>query len=155
MIKAYTILETVITMVLIGIIVSVVYLTYSYMEHNLKTYVRTEAENFKLNSFKTTLEEDFYISEKVKAFSNSKVKVYFYDGRNVEYRYDGHYLIRESLVSKDTILANDVQLSYVNGQKKHSDGLRLVDEMQISALLYGESAPLYVYKNYYSNFLNN
>ena len=156
MIKAYTILETVITLVLIGIIVSVVYVTYGFISQNMQNYVAMETENFKLNNFKTILEEDFFKSEKVTAFNDNKIRVQFYNETNVEYQYDGRYLIRASILSKDTIMAKEVQLGYVENQKADIERVEsLVSSMHVSVQLYGKSVPLYVYKNYYSNLLSN
>lgn len=152
-IKAFTILEMIINLALMSIIVSMVYLVYGYFSKNMAEYSLMTSENFEMASFNTRLQEDFYKADKILSLSGKEFKVLFYDETFVIYRQEKDFLYRLKGKMMDSIRSNGLQFTFANPVMPQ-DSENLVKNILITTELYGNTIPLFAYKNYFSNYLN-
>ncbi len=149
--KAFTILEMIINLALMSIIVGMVYLVYGYFSKSLSQYSIMSTENFDLELFYSQLEEDFYIADKIVLIDEKKIEIIFYNEEYVNYSWEGKFLYRVNKQKKDSIKVLDFKatsLNPIDPAKK-----TLIKNIMVQALLYDKEAPLYLYKNYASNYL--
>lgn len=135
-----------------SIIVSMVYVVYGYISKNASDYSLMTAENLELKSFSTRLKEDMFKADRISTTNSREFRMTFYDNSFVEYVHQQSHLIRMAGITRDSIKVSSISINYLDtipGQ-----GEMLIKNMLINADLYGSTAPIYIYKDYYSNYLN-
>jgi len=152
-IKAFTILESIITLALISIIISMVYLVIAYFSKNVNEYTLISSENFELNLFNLKLREDFYNSERIISNNAEDFTVHFYDESQVFYTQKNNYLYRKTPISKDSLKIKGLQIQYFFNEPQE-ENLNLVKNLSIKTNRHNKDIQLYVYKTYFSNYLN-
>jgi len=152
-IKAFTILESIITLALISIIISMVYLVIAYFSKNVSEYTLMSSKNFELNLFSLKLREDFFNSEKVISNNDKDFTVYFYDESQVFYTQKNNYLYRKTPVSQDSLKIKGLQIQYFFNEPQ-GDNLNLVKNLSIKTNRHNKDIQLHVYKTYFSNYMS-
>ena len=142
----------IINLALMSIIVGMVYVVYGYFSKNISQYSLMTTENFELEAFNTRLTQDFYNADRIISINQKDFKVIFYDETFVEYTNLAPHLVRKAGITRDSIQISDVTIKYLDSIP-NSDEI-LIKNILIRAELYGIPAPLYVYKDYYSNYLH-
>tara|TARA_R110002072_G_scaffold287464_4_gene453149 strand:+ start:22193 stop:22666 length:474 start_codon:yes stop_codon:yes gene_type:complete len=151
--KAFTILESIITLALISIIISMVYLVIVYFSKNVSDYTLISTKNFELNLYSLQLREDFFNSESVISNDAQGFTVQFYDETQVYYYQNNNFLYRKTPVSTDSLKITNLQIQYLF-EAPPNDSLQLVKNLIIETNQNKTDIPLYFYKTYFSNYLN-
>ena len=151
--KAFTILEMIINLALMSIIVGMVYVVYGYFSKSMTEYSVMTTENFELEAFNIRLKEDFYNADRILFVNQKNFKIIFYNETYMEYEHVAPYLFRNAGRAKDSIRISQMNISYLEDTFPEKNEI-LIKNIFIEAELYGSYAPLYAYKDYYSNYLN-
>lgn len=151
-IKAFTILEIVISMAVMAIIITMVYLVYIFFTKNTSEYASMLTENFEMELFYSLLKEDFYKSEKVLVQEDNGFLVVYYDQREVSYYSKARFLFREIQNKKDSIPLGYLEVNTLF-EKPMQATENLVQSVTINSELLKQGIPLFVFKEYPSNYL--
>ena len=147
-VAAFTILEMVITLLLMSIVISMVYVIFDYMSRNTRDYVLITQEDFELRQFQSLLQYDIYTSEKIISTELQSFQVLFYNGSVSKYKSSNGYLYRTNNNQVDSIPLQGLALGLVSQEDGLEEGV--VSNISITSRLFGKEAPIYVFKNYYS-----
>ncbi|MGJ8664833.1 MAG: PulJ/GspJ family protein [Patiriisocius sp.] len=145
---AFTILEMVITLLLMSMIISMVYVIFDHMSKNTRDYMNLTQEDVGLQQFQSLLRKDVYDADKLTSTGPNKFSVIFYNGSNINYQHSGDYLFRIKDEQRDSILVKEIVLGFVKGQEEIEKSI--ISRISINATLFGKDIPLYVFKDYYS-----
>ena len=151
-IKAFTILEIVISMAVMAIIITMVYLVYIFFTKNTSEYASMLTENFEMELFYSLLKEDFYKSDKVLVQEDNGFLVVYYDQSEVSYYSKAGFLFREIQNKKDSIPLGYLEVNTLF-EKPMQGTENLVQSVSINSELLQQGVPLFVFKEYPSNYL--
>lgn len=141
----YTLLETIIAMALMTIIISLVYLTYSFFAKNVSDFSKMTSEDINVTMFYNRLKEEFYMSDNVLVEDSNSFIVSFYNEKQIVYSYDRNFLYRKQNNSADSIRISDVLIYRIDNHESK------IQSILIKAILYEKEVPLYVFKKYYAD----
>jgi len=151
-IKAFTILEMIINLALMSIIISMVYFVYSFFSETVSDYSNMSEENFETQLFYMLLKDDFYLSDKVVSLNEGDFNIVFYNEETITYIQKNEYLFRQKGLQIDSLKVTELQFEFLlNDTKEASE--KLIKSITVKSLLYNKEVPLFVYKNYFSNYL--
>ena len=108
--KGFTILETLITLVLMSVIISITFSLFNLIGKQLSLFEKENTQVLEYNLFNTTLMRDI---DKAYDFSytDSDLVLKFYDESEINYTVNAKYILRHNHIKKDTfkIQVNDFQ----------------------------------------------
>ncbi len=106
-IKAYTILELLIVMILFTILVGTMYVFFSYLDKGMYAFKKYSEKLYHLESFNLAFKEDFYLAADIEVNKNT-LRLKRYNQDFINYRFENNYLIRENQnFQKDTLIINN------------------------------------------------
>lgn len=147
-VAAFTILEMVVTLLLMSIVISMVYVIFDYMSKNTRDYIVMTQEDFELRHFQSLLQQDVYTSEKIITTEPQSFQANFYNGSVSTYKNSNGYLFRKYNNQLDSIPLQSLILGFVSQEQNLKDSI--VSNIAITSRLFGKNTPIYVFKNYYS-----
>jgi len=134
-VPAYTLMETIITLVIIGI---VIYLTYSMMIFLDKELNNFKNENLELSEyalFNANFEKDLFLSNELIS-SQNKLQLIIYSGDTITYKIGDNKMIRLISNVKEPLLYNGTFTAFSN--KKIANSLYQADLVKINIKHRGE-----------------
>lgn len=102
--KAFTILETIITLVISSLIISFVYQIYSTVSQQFRHYERLQGETINFNQFNTVFTKDVSLCQYIQSVTSNEIRLKF-SNKDVEYFFEDHYVVRHGKY-KDTFKVN-------------------------------------------------
>lgn len=147
--KAFTVMEVLINILLMAILVGMIYFVYSSFVQQVRFYERNTAEQNALITFCTQLKRDFFEAEKI-TNSTSSFQVVFYDTQVVDYRIGKNYLYRKQGQNKDSLKIRAISKKWISGQNQD-----LLNQINFQTVLYDNPIDYKISKEYPSNLNNN
>ncbi|MAO08222.1 MAG: hypothetical protein CL596_05880 [Alteromonas sp.] len=139
-------------MAVMAIIITMVYLVYIFFTKNTSEYASMLTENFEMELFYSLLKEDFYKSDKVLVQEDNGFLVVYYDQSEVSYYSKAGFLFREIQNKKDSIPLGYLEVNTLF-EKPMQGTENLVQSVSINSELLQQGVPLFVFKEYPSNYL--
>jgi len=141
-IKAFTIIEMLITMMISAVVVSITFFAYENISYNYNKYQANRDMLFDLELIYSNLYSHFQDSKTIKIKENTLI---FEREANIEYQFGGSFIIN-SILPNDTLFINieEVSTSY-NSQFKNEG---IIDELNIKVLMHKDTISLNFYKEY-------
>ena len=147
-IKAYTIFEVVISMVIMSIISVIVFVLFSSFMKQLALYNDTNSKITSFSILKNNLKREVYLSQTISGKSNY-IEINLNDSIAINYEFDENFIIKKMNKSIDTTFLNTS--NYQTKMNKETN----ITQISFNCLLFGESIPLVLKKEYNSNHLIN
>ena len=112
--KAFTLLELLIAMVISSIVVAFGYSVYSLMYKQYLSYKKTKTEIVKTMQFNTVLTNDFYNSEEI-TFSENTIAIFRKNNEPLIYTFNDNFILRKANEITDTfkIATTNIQEKFV------------------------------------------
>lgn len=149
-IKAFTIMEIVINLAIIGIIVTITYSAYLFFSRSLYEYTNASSENFEQQFFYQKIMDDFYTCQYVTKMSENTFKIVFYNKTFVQYKHKQGYLFREQNGTVDSIKVTMLTTKLLEKNKVQSDSI--IENISLKASLFEQEIPMYVNKEYFADY---
>ena len=154
-IKAFTILELVVVMILTSIIVGIVYSAYEVVGKQYNSYKKTNTQNRKVALLNMLLNKDFSTSYFIKYGED---KLLFYDQENKMTSYDfgvEQGITRNSNAVTDTFFIPplNVEMKFLNQMQQVRNNL--VDELYFESIIFGQQQSFHFKKQYAADVLIN
>lgn len=123
-IKSFTILEALISLVLISIIIGLVYTFLNFMNKQMNTYRVENSTTIEYNLFNSTMTRDF---DAAVDFSSEESIIYLemYDGKQIGYYSSEGYIIRETIIGRDTFNLTSARFDIIKDEVDSSHNFRL------------------------------
>src|ERR1035437_4240342 len=152
--KAFTLLELLIAMVISSIVVAFGYSVYSLMYKQYLSYKKTKTEIVKTMQFNTVLTNDFYNSEEI-TFSENTIVIFKKNNEPLLYTFNDNFILRKTNEITDTfkIATTNIQGKFVF--KNESFQSTLIDEFSFDSQLSGDVQHFLFAKNYSAATLLN
>ncbi|WP_435261208.1 PulJ/GspJ family protein [Tenacibaculum sp. nBUS_03] len=151
-VRAYTIIEILITMVITSVIVSILYLLFSTLSRQYSQFNKSQNKTITLALFKNTLKRDFYMSDVLFFKSNELTCVK--DKETILYTLQNEFVTRK-LESRNTIDTFDIQIKHINPFFIVDRDFKVLKNLSLKVSFLGRKTGLYFSKNYPSNVLTN
>lgn len=153
-VKAFTLLELLIAMIISSIVIAFGYEVYSIMYKQFLSYKKAKTEIVNTMQFNTVLTNDFYNSEEI-TFNENTIAVFRKNNEPLHYTFNDNYILRTRNEIMDTfkITATNIQEKFVfkNEQMQST----LINELSFDALQSGEIQHFLFEKNYSAATLLN
>lgn len=150
-IKAFTLTELLIGMVISSIVIGIAYYGYSAVNEQLHRYQKIKFEMTELLQLKSNLESEFFEAETV---TLEEKRLLFLGKDTLEYLFDDSLIYRKSNDVLDTfrVNTNNISISSIDGSKTGE----LVNEFSFDASMFEQTQRLSFFKDYGANtILNN
>ncbi|UZO80689.1 hypothetical protein NBT05_17320 [Aquimarina sp. ERC-38] len=147
-VKAFTIMEMLINLVIMSIIMGLIYFAYSSFAQHISSYRKDIEQQNSITRMYNQLKTDLYESEKV-VRTDKGFDVIFYNNRKIEYGISNKTIIRRQLQNTDTL---EIQHIKIIENDFSSTLKRAVSQIKIVTQLYDENLNFSVYKYYPPNF---
>jgi len=148
-IRAFTVLELLIVMVLSGIVIGLTFLYFTQFRHYLQSTYREENTYAQLLRFQFALGKDITMATEVFSPSTDELQVKFADDE-VLYVFDKEWVVRETTMASDTTKLKIIDVSF-HTLEDHNDLVREVElEVETGS---GEELSLAFAKDYSSAVL--
>jgi len=151
--KAFTVLEIIIVLVLTSVIVSMMYAFFLFMSKSTNNYLTNSTENMLIQIFYSNLKREAFISEEIVQIDPQSFYIQLYSGDMVYYIKKGPYLFRNKNNQRDSIKVKSLSFE-TKVYPLLKDNELLIESIQISASLFENEIPLGIYKNYFSKYPN-
>lgn len=141
-IKSFTILEALISLILMGIIISLTYSVFNLVERQMYMFKNENGTVLQYNLFNTTLKQDIYRAADFEV-SEKGVLLKPYNGVNVSYEILKPYVLRTQEQQIDTFEIKTLSHSFFQAER-----LTLISEkLQLGIALLGDTIPAVYYLN--------
>jgi len=144
-IKAFTILEVLINILITSIIIGMVYFIFNSYIQQLNLYVSDMGNRNRIDRFLLQMKTDFFEAEKIVHTGDGSFKAVFYDTRSIDYKILEKSLIREQIGIKDTLDIFSISLNILENFRTDE---KLIREIGLQLNLLGESHKYVVTKEY-------
>lgn len=141
-IKAFTVSEVLISMLLIGVIGGIVYYILFTFSVQFDRYMDREEKFLSVVFFKTSFNRDFYLSNKVTEEHNAIVMNR--DLRRVVYKFEKDYITRSELQSIDSFKVNVLYVDKAYETKEKE----LLNRVSLKYEVFGNEMRLNFFKKY-------
>ena len=153
-IKAFTILELVVVMILTSIIVGIVYSAYEVVGNQYNSYRKINTQNKQVALLNMLLNKDFTTSHFIKCGED---KLLFYDKENkiTSYDFGEQDITRNNNAFTDTffIPSLNVEMKFLNQMQQVQNNL--VDELYFESLIFNQQQAFHFKKQYAADVLIN
>ena len=151
--KAFTLMELLIAMIIGGIVVGISYTAYSII---YKQFLNYKSMNGKINEaslLNTLMQHDFSNASFINASGEKEITFTFQPENKIVYRFDQDYIIRQTGETRDTFFvpAENIERRFQN--EKISDYTALIDAVSFEATISGEKEFFNFGKQYASDVL--
>ncbi len=147
-VKAFTVLEMLINMVIMSIIVTMVYYLYTSFSQQVYSYQNATDEGRVLQSWYGQLKKDCYLANKIIETPDGVLEFHFYDNHMVHYKYENQRLLR--LQATDTLDMKALKLDTETFEHVLTNE-QLVYKIAVATELFGETIDIAVAKKYAPN----
>ena len=151
-IKAFTIIELVVVMILTAIIVGIVYSAYSIVGNQYSSYKKISVQNSRVALLSMLLSKDFTTAHYIK---NGNEELFFYDKEDniIRYGFDENYITRSGNSITDTFPVNtlNIEMKFLNQEQIIPNGL--VDELYFESLIFKKQQLFHFKKQYGADVL--
>ena len=151
-IKAFTIIELVVVMILTSIIVGIVYSAYSIVGNQYTGYKKINTQNSRVALLSMLLNKDFSTSCFIKSGED---KIFFYDKENntITYEFWENCITRNSNAVTDTFFISslNVEMKFLNQKQQFHNSL--VDELNFETAIFEEQQLFHFKKKYAADIL--
>lgn len=149
-IKAFSIVEVMVSMVITAIIVGLIFGVFTIVSEQIMTFKKENEQTADFNRLSYSLSKAVFDSEKMIARENG---VFFqtYDGDTIFYQKEEAYLIRKAPTFTDTfkIQLNEIRIDSVFNSKKS----KVFQKLELQLIINENNVPLRFYKPIYANQL--
>ncbi|NMH85974.1 hypothetical protein [Flavivirga algicola] len=149
--KAFTILEALISLVLMGIIITLCYTVFNLIERQMTLFKNENMSVLQYNLFNTTIKNDIYNAEDF-IYNDNRLLLKNYDGSNIDYQVSKRFILRHHNIKTDTF-----KFRVFNHKFLQSDNSKPLDKiLQITIGVLGDSINTNYYLNkHMANTINN
>lgn len=140
-IKAYTLFEIIISMVIMSVISLIVFVLFSSFLRQINLYNETNTELSNYTFLKNNLKREFFQAEEINANSNS-IYIKMNDSTNISYAFYNTHIVKKLKSTTDTLF---VKLSNFNIQTNHYDN---VNALTLDCTIFNEPISCTFYKKY-------
>lgn len=148
--KAFSIVEAIVSMAIMAIILSVVFFIFSITTERMLDYKNQNQLINDLNRLTYSLNKDIFENEKMNLIEN---QIFFkdYSGKLIKYDFNENYMLRSSEVFVDTfkIILKNKQLDSV----KNSSHKKVFLKLKLTVFVNEKEMDLNFYKHIYANEL--
>lgn len=149
-IKAFSIVEVMVSMVITAIIVGLIFGIFTIVSEQILSFKKENEQTSDFNRLSYSLNKAVFDSEKMIARTNG---VYFqtYDGDTISYQKEEEYLIRKAQTFTDTfkLQLNEIRVDSVFNASKS----KVFQKLELDLLINENTVPLRFYKPIYANQL--
>lgn len=142
--KAFTILEMLMSLGVMSLIVSFVYFLYVSFSGQVQDYFKTTTTTEEVYGFYTQFRKEVYLATSIKSVKN-KLQLVNYDEKVVEYYFDSKFLIRKQQNQTDSLRLVDFDWKYLSNRNSKE---QLVNNIVFKTLLYGKEIEFSINKSY-------
>ncbi len=150
--KAFTLMELLVSMLISGIVISIIYLSYEIIYKQYEEYKKTNQKITQTLLLNTLLKTDFLQSHYI---LNKEKGLVFIDKENhgIGYQFEELYVLRKVNEVQDTffIAAKEISIKFQN--EKQEVPLGLIDELIFDATILDEQEHFHYQKNYGADVL--
>ncbi|NHF59000.1 hypothetical protein FK220_006595 [Flavobacteriaceae bacterium TP-CH-4] len=149
--RAFTILEVLINIVIMSIIIGMVYFVYSSFSKQIYFYRSDVEEELALSSFCLRLKADFFQAEKIIGTAYS-FEVVRYDTNRIQYEVANGFIYRTQAGNRDSLRIDKIEISSKIDPITNEN---LIRKAQLSTILFEAPMEFTVAKKYPSILDNN
>lgn len=151
-VKAFTIIELVVVMILTAIIVGIVYSAYSIVGNQYYVYKKTGTQNSQVALLSMLLNKDFTSSHFIK-YGNDELFFYSKEDNFIHYVFEENYITRNSNSVTDTFPINPLNIQMKFLQELQLVHNSLVDELYFEAVIFNQQQLFHFKKQYAADVL--
>jgi len=149
--RAFTLLEVVINLAIMGVVSGMVFTLYVLFSKNVGDYGKISNEKFEIQSFHSALKDDFFKSDKVLQEDEETFMVLFYDETAIRYQGRDGFLFRQVGDHQDSIPMTGMEFKIWERQSAPEDS-NFIEHLKITSRLLDQPTQLLVSKKYYPNY---
>ncbi|HET6243888.1 MAG: prepilin-type N-terminal cleavage/methylation domain-containing protein [Bacteroidetes bacterium] len=150
-VKAFTIIELVVVMILTSIVVGIVYSSYSIVGNQFYMYKKTGIQNSQVALLKMLLNKDFTTSQTIKKGNN---ELFFYQENNlILYGFGENFITRNSNAVKDTFAISPINIDTRFLNQVILNNNDIVDELYFEAEIFKQQQVFQFKKQYAADVL--
>ena len=144
--KAFTLLEMLVVMVLTGIVFGIGYTTYDLMHKQFAQYESHHEELLRLEQLKTLLKTDFFEARKITK-NHSGIRIEQME-ETIAYLFENEHIIRLKMGVNDTFHypTGEVNMFYEKQRQDFQEAL--IDQLSVEVVYKGQSQTLSFLKKY-------
>ena len=138
---SFTIMETIIGMVILAIIISLVFYIFQSLTQTFEYYTKTRLKNNEYLMANNVLNTDFFNSIEVEKTADNSFVLISNHNDTIYYSFDNNKLYREkaNVVEKFDVLINSYEINGINND---------ISKLEIDYYIFGEPIRAIYYKNY-------
>lgn len=110
--KSFTILEALISLMLMGIIISITYTLFSMLGKQMVLFEKENASELQYNLFNTTILNDINNASNFSLIEN-KLVLKYYNDTSIDYRVENTSVLRNNMITTDTFKLGVVSYEFV------------------------------------------
>lgn len=103
--KSFTILEALISLILMGVIITLTYALFNVLEKQMFLFEKENTSELQYNLFNTSIKNDIENAHNFNLVDN-ELLLKSYDDLTIQYRIEDYYILRENSVKTDTFLVH-------------------------------------------------
>ncbi|OEK09147.1 hypothetical protein A8C32_10460 [Flavivirga aquatica] len=127
--KSFTILETLLSLMLMGIVITITYTLFNVLGKQMSLFENENASELQYNLFNTTIINDI---EKANDFNlvNDNLVLQYYDNSTIEYKVLDNNILRYHAIKTDTFKVNIIKHNFLQ-----EDNANLLDKTFLLTLI--------------------
>ena len=128
--KGFTILEALISLMLMSIIITITYSLFNLIGKQLSLFEEENVQVLEYNMFNSTLIHDI---EKAYDFSFSENELFlkYYDDTEINYSINRHYILRQNAIKVDTFRLQVINHSFLENDTKNDINQTLLVSLNV------------------------
>lgn len=149
-IKAFSLLETIISMAIAAIVIGITFIIFSILTENMISYKKSNENTHDLNRFTYCINKDIFESEKL-VFNENPIIFYNYSGETVKYYIENNNVILNKKEFRDTfkIKVKEIIIDSVGNRSKKLNFLKIKIKISSDSIM----MDLNFYKSIYADEL--
>lgn len=124
-IKAFTIIELLMVMMLSGIVIGLTFLYFAQFRHYLQSTYKQEDSYSELYRFQFAIQKDIVFAQEIYAPSTDEILIRFANNE-IKYLFDNSWVVRETQLATDTIKLKIFDVSF-NIQPEYNNLVKSID----------------------------
>lgn len=115
--KGFTILEALISLMLMSVIITITYSLFNLIGKQLSFFEKENIQVLEYNLFNSTLMRDIEKAHNF-SFSDDELLLKYYDGSEINYTINNHFILRENLIKTDSFELRVIDYEFLNDNSK-------------------------------------
>lgn len=136
--KAFTLLELLVGMILSGIVLTATFTAYRLVTHQYETYCDKSRSIAEISFFSSRLEADFANANELTFIAENKIQLQA-EKRLTQYRFSEKYILRDDPGRTDTFYVSVSSTTAYHRSEKISTANSLLDELHITIAYEGKT----------------